>query len=120
MVPEALPNNASLADVLSERARRTPIDRLGIDIVGGALIAGVALWARPWGWVPLVAAAICFTAYGTWAVAERRLQPVAWPSEIAHEGAWHAVRTSAAFIGIVAFCFLLLAMLGIGLGPIKS
>lgn len=66
--------DATLSDILGARARRTPADRLVLDIVGGALIAAAAVWARPAGWGLLLTAAACFVCYGVWAFAERRLR----------------------------------------------
>jgi hypothetical protein len=120
MVAEQLPANASLAELLSARARRTPADRLLIDIIGGGLVAVVALWARPAGWVALLAAATCFVAYGAWAIAERRLLPRPWPEETEHETIWRAVHVASAIVGLAAFGLLLFACLGIALGTIVS
>jgi hypothetical protein len=50
MVAAGLPTNGSLSEVLSARARRTPHDRLLLDVGGGVLIAVAAVWARPTGW----------------------------------------------------------------------
>lgn len=120
MVVDDLPSDASLADVLGRRALRTPADRLGIDIAGGALIAGVTLWARPPGWVVIAAAGLCLLAYGVWAVAERHLQPARWPDRVARESLWRATRAVAAVVGLAAFGLFLFAGLGVGLGPMIS
>jgi len=120
MVIDDVPREPNLAEILSARALRTPMDRLRIDIVGGALIAATAIWARPAGWVVLLAAALCFVSYGAWAVAERRLQPVPWPDVIAHEGAWRALHRVAGMIGLASFVLLMLAALGVALGSIIS
>ncbi|MCL4215359.1 MAG: hypothetical protein KJZ74_15765 [Gemmatimonadales bacterium] len=120
MVAAELPANASLAELLSARARRTPRDRLAIDVVGGLLIAGTAVWARPGGWLIVAAAAGCFTFYGIWALAERHLLPRPWPERPSHEGVWEAVQGAAAVLGVGSFVLLLLAALGVGLGSITS
>jgi hypothetical protein len=120
MVAAELPSNASLAELLSARARRTPRDRLALDIIGGALVAAAALWARPAGWVVLTAAAVCFAAYGCWALAEVHLLPRPWPEETRHELAWHTLQAAAMIVGLAAFALLLFAALGVALGPIKS
>lgn len=120
MVATELPANASLAELLSARARRTPRDRLALDIVGGVLIAIAAAWARPGGWVAVASAATCFAAYGVWALAELRLLPRPWPEQEPHETAWRVVQGAAAVLGIAAFVLLLFAALGVALGPIKS
>lgn len=120
MVAAELPANASLAELLSARARRTPRDRLALDIAGGVLIASAALWARPSGWLTVAAAAGCFAAYGIWAFAELRLLPRPWPEREPHEDLWRAVQGGAAVVGIGAFVLLLFAALGLALGRIIS
>ena len=120
MVVTELDPNASLAEVLSARAKRTPMDRLLIDLVGGALVVLVAAWARPGGWVALAAAAGCFLGYGAWAIAERKLQAVPWPETVKHEQVWRAVRAGAAVVGIAAFVLMLFATMGLALGSIVS
>jgi hypothetical protein len=118
MVAEQVPANASLAEVLRARAFRAPADRLWIDIVGGALVGGVALWARPSGWVSVVAAALCFASYGAWAVAERRLRTATAPAPSVAR--WRVVHALAAVAGLSAFTLLLFSTLGIALGRIIS
>jgi hypothetical protein len=110
----------SLSGVLGARARRTPADRLAIDVVGGALIGAAAIWARPTAWLALFAAATCFFAYGCWAVTERRMH--ADPSSPAPSAgaAWRYGRHASATLGLAAFITLLFALLGLALGPIKS
>ena len=120
MVATELPSNASLAEILSARARRTPFDRLVIDLVGGGLVVAVASWARPGGWVAVASAASCFLGYGAWAIAERNLHPVPWPETVGHEAIWRLVRGVAAVVGISAFVLLLFATLGLALGSIVS
>lgn len=110
----------SLADVLGARARRTPVDRLVLDVVGGLLIGAAAVWARPPAWFPLLAAALCFACYGGWALTERRLHPdISGPVSPAGP-AWRALRHVAAVLGVAAYVTLLFAVLGLALGPIKS
>ena len=120
MVIDQLPRNASLGELLHDRAMHASSRRLGLDIVGGAMVAAAIAWARPKGWLVLVAAAICFLAYGAWAIAERRLQPVEWPDRIAHESAWRVLHAACTFLGLAAFCLLMLAFLGLALGKIIS
>ena len=120
MVAAELHVNASLAELLSARARRTPRDRLALDVIGGILIATTAGWARPSGWVVVAAAAGCFAFYGIWALAELRLLPRSWPEPAPNERLWEAVQGAAAVLGLGSFVLLLIAALGVGLGPIKS
>jgi hypothetical protein len=110
----------TLADVLSARARRTPMDRLVLDMIGGVLIAAATLWARPTAWVPLLAAAACFAFYGCWAVTERRLHTEPGRPTPAVSPAWHVVRQASAVLGLTAFVTLLFALLGVALGPMIS
>lgn len=117
MVAAELPTNASLAALLSARARRTPLDRLALDVIGGVLVAAAALWARPTGWVA-IAAAGCFASYGVWALAEVRLLPQSEPEP--HEDLWEGVQGAAAVFGIGSFALLLFAAVGLALGPIIS
>lgn len=120
MVIDELSPNASLTEFLHARAMHSSARRLGIDIVGGALIAGVTAWARPRGWLALLAAALCFLSYGAWAAAERHLQPAEWPGRIAREPAWRALHAAFAVVGFASFCVLLFAFLGLALGRIIS
>jgi hypothetical protein len=120
MVAAELPGNAGLAELLSARARRTPRDRLAIDVIGGAVIATAAVWARPSGWVVVAAAAGCFTFYGIWALAELLLLPRPWPERAPFAPMWRAVQSAAAVLGLSSFVLLLFAALGVALGPIKS
>lgn len=120
MVATELPGNASLAELLSARAHRTPRDRLALDVIGGVMIAAAALWARPSGWVIVAAAAGCFAFYGIWALAERRLLLQPRTEREPLESLWRAVQGAAALLGLSAFVLLLFAALGVALGPIKS
>lgn len=110
----------TLADVLGARARRTPTDRLALDAIGGLLIGAAAIWARPKGWFPLLAAASCFACYGCWAFAERRLNPATEATASATGPGWRVVWQVTAVLGLLAFVTLLFALLGVGLGPLIS
>lgn len=106
----------TLAGVLGARVRRTPMDRLVLDVTGGVLVGAAAIWARPTGWFALFSLALCFACYGCWAFTERRRQmaePDLGPG-------WRIARQLSAVVGITAFVALLFALLGIALGPIKS
>ncbi len=120
MDDEELPGNASLSELLSARARATPLERLFIDLVGGALVLAAAVWAQPRGWVVLAAAALCFLSYGSWAIAERRLQQREWPDRIPPASLWRALQGVASVTGIAAFVLLLFAALGLALGSLIS
>lgn len=110
-VPPSVPrSDATLGEWLSAHAREVSTRRLALDVGGGALAAFVvALW-RPTGWPALLGAALCFVAFGAWAVAERRLTaprpPAALPPSVEPppdwSPAWHAVRAAAALVGTLA------------------
>lgn len=120
MILALLPPDATLSEVLRSRARRTPVDRLYIDVVGGLVIGLATVWARFPGWGTVGSAALCLFAYGVWAVADRRLQPVPWPEQLASPGLWRTLRASAGVAGLVGFVSFLLTGLGLLLGSIVS
>lgn len=120
MMTAPLPPDATLSQVLSARALRTPPSRLWIDVIGGASLVLVAAWARPTGWVVVASAAGCAVAYGVWAWAERRLRGLEFPFPQDDERRWQAVRTIAGVIGLASFALFLLAGVGLALGPIIS
>ena len=108
--------DASLADFLRARALSAAPRRLALNLVGGALVAGAALWARPAGWTVLASAGSCFAMYGVWAVSERRLQMDSRDIPVLIEFGWLAVRISAAGLGVAALFAFLFALLGFALG----
>ncbi len=106
----------SLPELLSVRALATPRSRLLIDIVGGVLLAVVAVWARPMGWFALGAAGACLGAYGAWALAERRLED---PRELS-PSQLTALETSQRItgpLGIAAALAFVYGLLAIAWGP---
>jgi hypothetical protein len=120
MEPTALRADASLHEVLSDRARRATPGRLGLDLAGGGLVAATALWARPVAWGIVASAAACLFFYGAWAMAERRLHPEVPPAVASRELPWFVVRTVAAILGLCAFTVFVLAALRTALGTIIS
>ncbi|MBM3908099.1 MAG: hypothetical protein FJ363_08495 [Gemmatimonadetes bacterium] len=109
-------SSLTLAAFLHARALASTRDRLAVDILCGAAVASVALWARPQGWVALASAGVAFAMYGAWAVAERQLQPSAEPRRQSVEFLWFAVRALAGTWGLLAFALCLFALLGMALG----
>ena len=105
----------TLTESLTAHARAVSGRRVVLDLVGGALaVMAGALW-RPRGWPAVVAAGVCFVAFGAWALAERRLAGPneGWPAS--ERGgrvlAWRAVRTTAAVVGSLAAVLLGFALL---------
>jgi hypothetical protein len=69
----ALRPDATLAEVLVQRARSSSDRRLALD-AGVGIVAALALgWWRPAGWMVLVSIAIGFAAFGGWGIADREL-----------------------------------------------
>lgn len=114
MADAAFSPDATLPEWLAAHARAVSARRLALDLAGGGLVAlAAALW-RPPGWPALLGAGLCFTAFGAWAVAERRLAatpPRAWPSTDGRRAAWRALRGLAAVVGTLAAALLAFALL---------
>jgi hypothetical protein len=119
VVPPA-PTDATLTELLSARARRASPRRLTIDIVGGAIAAGVVYWAQPKGWAILFSAAICLTAYGCWGFADRQVPKTLLIVPQGRHGAWRFARGIAALIGVLSFATAFVVFLGFALGRMQS
>lgn len=105
----------TLPESLAAHARAVSARRLAFDVFGGALAVVIGgLW-RPRGWPAVVAAGLCFAAFGVWALAERRLAaPDGRPTSAQHDGrvlAWRALRGAAAVVGGSAALLLGFALL---------
>jgi len=109
-------SEASLAEFLHARALSTASGRLGVDLVGGASVAGVAVWARPTGWMVLASAGLCVALYAVWAFAVRHLQAESRDMRMSSEFAWLAARISAAGLGLAALMIFLFSVLRLALG----
>lgn len=116
MAPAATQPDASLSEFLHARALATAPGRLGVDLVGGTLVAGVTSWARPTGWMVLASAGLCFALYAVWAFAERHLQADSRDMRVSSEFAWLAARTSAAALGLAALLAFLFSLVRLALG----
>lgn len=120
MMTASLPPDATLAEVLSYRARNTPQSRLIIDIAGGLAIAALTLWAQPSGWVTITSAAVCFAAYGAWGWVDQALAALTAPIGDSAIRRWRMLQQVVAVIGLGAFGLFLVAGLGIALGKFIS
>lgn len=116
MAPAELKPEASLAEFLHARALATAPRRLALDLVGGALVAGTAAWARPTGWAVLASAGFCFAMYAVWAFSERHLQAESRDMRVVSEFAWIAARVSAGGLGLAALMAFFASMLQLALG----
>lgn len=115
-----LPPDATLAEVLSYRARNTPQSRLVIDIAGGVAVSVAAVWAQPAGWLTLASAAVCFAAYGTWGSVEQTLATLTAPIGDGTMRRWRLLQQVVAVLGLGAFGLFLVGGLGIALGKMIS
>lgn len=120
MILALLPPDATLGEILRDRARRTPLDRLAIDAIGGALILAACAWARFPAWSLIASAAAAFLGYGCWAIADRYLAPAVWPARNERELVWRTVRAAGSVVGIGGVVVFLFAMLGLLLGRFIS
>jgi len=119
MVDTVVRPDAGLAELLTLRARTASRRRLTLDVVLGLAVAlGMALW-RPVAWPAPFSAALCFAAFGAWAVADRRLaalsararaelalRPPAGPLAL-----WRTLRGLAAVVGVSAAVVLVFTAL---------
>jgi hypothetical protein len=106
--------DASLPELLAQRARGASDGRLAIDLAAGLLAAAVALRWRPTGWVVLLSAALCFAAFGAWGIADRELGERAPESALAR--VLRVVRVVATATGALAAVALLLGITATALG----
>ncbi len=115
-MPSASRADASLPELLMQRARRASDMRLALDTGVGALVAiGVAVWRGP-GWVLFVCAALCFAAFGAWGITDRELRDPSFPANAAVSGALRCIRALAVAVGVIAALTLLFGLTAVGLG----
>ena len=112
-LPQAGPE-PTLRELLVARARHASDGRLVADVIGGGLVGTLVLFWRPAGWLPLLAAACCFVAFGIWGISDRVLReqpaPDRWTMALT------VVRIVAAVIGIIGAATLLFGLWGLALG----
>jgi hypothetical protein len=106
MTDTTLPSDDTLPELLAARARRASDLRLAIDVGGGVLVAAAMVFWRPWGWIFVLPAALCFAAFGLWGIADRA-------------GA-RPLRALAAVIGVLAAVGLVGAIVALGVGRVIS
>ena len=111
---EETTRHPTLAELLSTRARGASDLRLAIDVAVGVVLAVVvAIW-RPPVWPVILAAGLCFGAFGAWGIADRELRE---RGEGSPSSRWLRLgRQAAALLGTVAGIALLLAVMALALG----
>lgn len=65
--------DATLAEILMDRARSASDRRLALDAGLGIVAAVASAWWRPGGWLLLASLALGFFAFGAWGIADREL-----------------------------------------------
>ena len=66
--------DATLPEILIERARSAPDRRLALDVGLGIIAVATLGWWRPAGWLLLTSLALGFVAFGAWGIADRELK----------------------------------------------
>jgi hypothetical protein len=115
----ASPQSASLAELLSDRARSSSDSRLVAEAIGGLSLVLVFHFWRVAGWYLLVAIGACFLGYGAWAIANRELLGLGAASR-ARTLALRTVSVIAAACGIGGALFLIMVLLARTLGRVIS
>jgi hypothetical protein len=116
MVLSALRPDASLFEFLANRARSASIHRLSIDLVIGIAGAWAAVQWRPFAWLVLTSAGLCFAAYGGWGLADRARTRTIGRGYGLLAGAIEAVAALLAAVGVIAAAAVLLGVWAIALG----
>ena len=112
----AMRQDNSLGDALVQHSRRASIRRLTLDVGGGLLTAALAAAWTPPGWIVLVSAALCFAAFGAWALADRLLDPPGRVSNSAVTATLLILRPVAIAVGMAAVLILVFGSLEIAMG----
>jgi len=112
-------SDASLVELLAERARNASDGRLVLDAIGGIIAAAIAaFWAGP-GSHFLMGAAICLASFGAWGIVDRELRERAQlPGRF--RAPLRALKWAVALTGFASAAFLILAALALILGRMIS
>jgi hypothetical protein len=103
MTPPAVHPDVSLGAWLAAHARDVSDRRLALDVGAGALATLLLTLWRPPGRSVLLAAALCFVAFGVWATAARQLATAdAWDATAGRVAVWRLVRAAAGVAGVLA------------------
>ncbi|MEP6732332.1 MAG: hypothetical protein ABJE10_16925 [bacterium] len=116
MVNSAFRSDANLAEALAARARTRSDGRLVLDVIGGvAAASALGIW-RPAFWILPFCAAICFTSFGVWGIADREIRERANGPRASLVRLLVAMRMLSALIGAVAVVTAIFATLAATLG----
>ena len=115
MVSQLPRTDASLPELLAFRARHVSQGRLLVDVAGGAVLVGVALWWRTDGWLAVASAGACFLAFGSWGLLDRALARHD-PRRRRLARAMRVARVAATALGVLAGATLFVTVFGYRLG----
>jgi hypothetical protein len=111
----ALRPDATLTEVLVQRARSSSDRRLALDVgLGIAAVAAIGWW-RPQGWMVLVSIALGFAAFGSWGIADRELNERASPPRLL-AGVLRGIEILSIAVGAGAAIVLTLHLFALVLG----
>ncbi|HEX5409840.1 MAG TPA: hypothetical protein VFW89_08735 [Gemmatimonadaceae bacterium] len=117
---ETIPrSNASLPELLAQRARHASDGRLAFDVAGGIIVATIAAILTPPGWLQLFSAALTFASFGAWGICDRMLSERSLPGAPERDARDHwlrAARLAAAALGACAAVVLLFSVFALMLG----
>lgn len=116
MILDSVPPNASLGVILHARAVAASPRRLVLDVAIGAIVAAAAAWARPFGWITLASAGLCFACYGLWALAERELETGPELMSQSKETALSLLRVVAAVGGLAVLLVMTFSLIWVMFG----
>lgn len=107
--------DATLGEVLVERARAASDRRLALDVGVGTVAVVTFAWWRPAGWLLLTSIALAFVAFGAWGIADRELNERGSPPGLLTR-VLHGVEIIAVLTGIGAALVVTVHVLAILLG----
>jgi hypothetical protein len=110
----------SLPEALAARARGASDIRLGLDVLGGVVAAAGIMFWRPDAWLVPFSAAVCFTAFGLWGIADRKNRDHADYEQNPVVRALRFARFVTAVVGAAAAITLIFGALAIVLGTFTS
>lgn len=114
---ETIPrSNASLPELLAQRARHASDGRLALDLAGGIIVATFAAILAPPGWLQLLSAALTFASFGAWGICDRMLSEDAAIGRARRMRWLRSARMALAAVGTCAALVLLLSVFALMLG----
>ena len=116
MVNSTMRSEASLTEVLAERARGASDGRLVLDVVGGLLLALVFVLWRPTAWLIPFGVGVVFLSFGAWGIADREIAERTASRVERMIPVLRAGRAVAVVVGTLALLMSLFGALAVALG----